>query len=385
MYEVTCFHCGHLAHISPDVERCAVCGADLRHLITPDYAARYFYERAAQMAAGGELTLALLEAERGLNYQPSAELHLLAAILAQRLGDHAQMRRHVASIPVDDVLRPEAEWLLRSQPTGVRSLPETRQAAAARARQGPAPPAWQAEPVDVAPRTERPAAVRTHPLLYGVVAGALVLFVLWLALEPIAEALRRNWSTESAGTAQNTPTPTASPAGDPPSSPDAGVDPSVPTAEPSPTPEIPPDLAQPAATQELLAGVTPILTNENSFDLAGFLAQTNRPELADLEVTAVLQGGTIKLQGVVQFFDHRNALIELAARIPNVTEVDATHLVIRLPETYTVQEGDSLWIISYKLYGTNRVADLFDANRETLPSPEALRVGQTLIVPPAER
>lgn len=384
MYEVTCFHCGHLAHISPDVERCAVCGADLRHLITPDYAARYFYERAAQMAAGGELTLALLEAERGLDYQPSSELHLLAAILAQRLGDHGQMRRHVSSIPVDDVLRPEAEWLLRSQQTAVRSLPETRQAAVARARQGAAPPAWQAEPVVVAPRAERPAAVRANPLLYGTVAVAPVLFVLWLAVEPLAEALRRNWSTGEAGTTQNTPTPTTAPDDDATPTPGGGVDPAVPTTDTSPTPAIPPNLVESGATQEPLAGVTPILPGENSFDLAGFLAQTNRPELADLEVTALLQGTTLKLQGVVQLFDHRAALIDLAARAPNVTEVDATHLLIRLPETYTVQEGDTLWDISYKLYGANRVDELFDANRDTLASPEALRVGQTLIVPPAE-
>jgi nucleoid-associated protein YgaU len=382
MYEVTCFHCGHLAHISPDVERCAVCGADLRHLITPDYAARYFYERAAQMAAGGEVTLALLEVERGLDYQPSSELHLLAAILAQRLGDYGQMRRHVSSIPVDDVLRPEAEWLLRSQQAGVRSLPETRQAAHARAREGPAPPVWHAEPATRAERVERPAAVRTNPLLYGVVAVALVLFVLWLAVEPIAEVLQRAWLTGSTGAPQNTPAPTLAPNSD--ATPTAGADPAVPATDPSPTAAIPPHLVQPDATQEPLAGVTPILSDESRFDLAGFLAQTNRPELADLEVTAVLQGATLKLQGVVQLFDQRAALIELAARAPNVTEVDATHLLIRLPETYTVQEGDSLWLISYKLYGDNRVDELFEANRDTLTSPEALRVGQTLVVPPAE-
>lgn len=384
MYEVTCFHCGHLAHISPDVERCAVCGADLRHLITPDYAARYFYDRAAQMAAAGELTLALLEVERGLAYQPSSELHLLAAILAQRLGDQDQMRRHVSSIPVDDVLRPEAEWLLRSQQTGLRSLPETRHSAVARAAQGPAPPAWLSEPPVVAARVERPTAARANPVLYGAVAVALGLFVLWLALEPIADVLRRNWSAGNAGTAQNTPTPTVDLANDTTATPGAGADPAVPTTEPSPTPEVPPDLVQPVAPQEPVAGVTPILPDQSSFDLQGFLAQTNRPDLADLEVVALLQGTTLKLQGVVQLFDQRASIIELAARAPNVSEVDATNLIIRLPETYTVQEGESLWTISYKLYGTNRVAELYDANRSTLTSPEAIRVGQTLTVPVVE-
>src|SRR5262245_13590363 len=101
MYEVTCFHCGHVAQITPDADQCAVCGADLNHLITTEYASSYFYERAAEMAAAGEVTLALVEVERGLAYVPSSELNLLAAILAQRLGDFAQMRRYVSAIPVD--------------------------------------------------------------------------------------------------------------------------------------------------------------------------------------------------------------------------------------------------------------------------------------------
>ncbi len=65
---------------------------------------------------------ALAEAERGLAYRASAELHLLAAILAQRLGQFDPMRQHVASIPVDDSLRPEAEWLLRAHQARQRAL-----------------------------------------------------------------------------------------------------------------------------------------------------------------------------------------------------------------------------------------------------------------------
>jgi hypothetical protein len=122
MHEVTCFHCGHVANISPDADRCPVCATDLKHLIPPDDASRYFYERAAEMAAAGEITLALLEVERGLDYHPSSELHLLAALLSQRLGNLPQMRQHVAAIAVDDILRPEAEWLLRSHQVDMGAL-----------------------------------------------------------------------------------------------------------------------------------------------------------------------------------------------------------------------------------------------------------------------
>ncbi len=114
MYEVTCFNCGNIAQITPDADHCIICKADLKHLIRPDYASKYFYQRAAQLAAAGEVTLALMEVERGLHYRASSELHLLAAIFSQRVNNFDQMRQHVAAIPVDDVLRGEAEWLLRS-------------------------------------------------------------------------------------------------------------------------------------------------------------------------------------------------------------------------------------------------------------------------------
>lgn len=50
---------------------------------------------------------------------------------------------------------------------------------------------------------------------------------------------------------------------------------------------------------------------------------------------------------------------------------------------YTVQPGDSLTRIARSYYGSVRFADaIFEANRETLSSPDALRVGQVLRLPP---
>lgn len=50
--------------------------------------------------------------------------------------------------------------------------------------------------------------------------------------------------------------------------------------------------------------------------------------------------------------------------------------------TYIVQQGDSLYAISRKLYGDSSHIDLiFQANRQSLPSKNSLKLGQTLTIP----
>jgi LysM repeat protein len=52
------------------------------------------------------------------------------------------------------------------------------------------------------------------------------------------------------------------------------------------------------------------------------------------------------------------------------------------PETYTVQAGDTLSRISSTVYGeSGRWMDIFQANRDQLPSPNALKPGQVLRIP----
>lgn len=52
---------------------------------------------------------------------------------------------------------------------------------------------------------------------------------------------------------------------------------------------------------------------------------------------------------------------------------------------YIVQPNDALSIIAQKHYGSSRYANLiFEANRDTLRSPDAIRVGQVLRLPPLE-
>ena len=50
--------------------------------------------------------------------------------------------------------------------------------------------------------------------------------------------------------------------------------------------------------------------------------------------------------------------------------------------TYVVQQGDTLYGISIKMYGSPRhVARIFAANRNTLPTRDSLSIGQTLRIP----
>ena len=81
----------------------------------------------------------------------------------------------------------------------------------------------------------------------------------------------------------------------------------------------------------------------------------------------------------------RTELEELVLRLPGIDAASVVNVLVRPPATYTVQEGDSLWTISLELYGTpDRIEDLFAANRDILPSANALSVGMVLTVPPVE-
>ena len=52
--------------------------------------------------------------------------------------------------------------------------------------------------------------------------------------------------------------------------------------------------------------------------------------------------------------------------------------------SYVVKQGDSLYAISRKFYGDSSHIDrIFQANRDSLPSKDSLKVGQTLRIPPA--
>jgi tetratricopeptide (TPR) repeat protein len=55
---------------------------------------------------------------------------------------------------------------------------------------------------------------------------------------------------------------------------------------------------------------------------------------------------------------------------------------IHIPDDYTVSKGDTLSSISTKIYGTpTRWKDIFNANRDQVPTPSKLKPGQQLRIP----
>lgn len=412
MQEVVCYNCGRIVHISPDAELCSVCGENLRELLHPVYASKYFYDRAAQLAAGDQLLPALQEIDRGLRYQPSSELRLLGAILAKRMGDFEQMRYHVAAIPVDDVLRPEGEWLLRSHQMRQRELRE--------ASKGPTNSRANAslsleDELSYAIRQGQPALTTSLPrtntsrrLSYVGAFAVLVMVVLAGGAliarntQLFSSLLRTDGETASSSDRSSVGAP-ADGLAEPVRQPAQGemTEGAAPTLAATPVitptattaPDVPANVVElvttPTTTAEEVAVSTPGLAvginAAQPFDLQSYLEQLNRRDLAQLEVSASLQGTILSLQGFVPSFAARQALLELAKSVPGVTTVSDVDLLLRLPPTYLVQPGDTLWDITYQLYGdVSKIPLLLDANRDILPAPEALNVGMELKIPPIE-
>lgn len=403
MIEVTCFQCGQTVLVSPDVTRCAECGANLRRLIDSEKAINYFYMRASAFADDGNLVHAVQEVQRGVTFYACAELNLLGAILAKRLNRVDQMRQFVAAVPVDSPLRGEAEWLLRANqvhvhppeavPTDADLLP--RRAERDR-RQSATPPA------------------RIQPVAWVMVVALLALggWWGWHRLPPdwadnfeIAAAAEPRDGSAPTQTepvpAEPAPVATASlllvgaqrataVSAQPQSAPaDVAAEP---TADSSvvplllPTPTIAPDLVSaPTAAQPIVAidpAVAAVAASTQAVDLAALLTQQGRADLATLPVQARREGQRLVLEGTVESVAQRTELETYARLIPEITEISLLNVRVRLPATYTVQAGDSLWVVSMNLYGEpGMIEEIYAANRNVMSSPNTLSVGMVLAVP----
>ena len=424
MLEVTCFHCGQVVQISPDAERCSVCGMNLRKLIGREQASGYFYRRAADMAGTGNVLGALQEVQRGLAYVNTSELNLLGAILCKRLARWEDMRHYVAAIPVDDPLRGEGEWLLRSN--------QARQRPAAPPPRGKAPVAIPVIPdSDALPLVMDEVAPSSHHLKPEYKSRSTAPW-LWLAV--LVALLMSGWLVWQSGALGNvgpSPAQVAGPtdgqpaaAGDtaaagqetvpqgstssqevtPPADQQAPADQRAPAASTNPdtgsetdqgpslllpTPTVAANLAQSvpvsapiASTSDSLAALA---SNLSALDWQKWLEQKQRPDLAVLPVTMRVQDKALILEGTVEYAEDRAALEFEAKQVPGVASVSVVNVKVRPPQTYTVREGDSLWAISVRIYGNaDQVEELYAANRSQMTSAGDLRVGMVLAVPPVE-
>lgn len=423
MQSVTCFHCTHEVEIAPNASLCSVCGEDLQHLLLAETIVDYFQARAHELSERSELGAALAEAERGLTYADSSELHLLAAILAKQLGRYDRMRHHVAAIPVDDTLRNEAEWLLRSHQDRERALQ-----AAARQAQMPASPATSSSAPQLASLATPLGRSRHKPSspastfleeLFGsqapittrsqhnngqavasvaiVVIAATLVAVSWWWIGPGALPDDSNNEVSSVGGSGLMPTEPA-PTDLPTAPTTAAADElaatpvleSAPILLPTaiPTPEIPENLVEAPAQNGELVDANPrrvLVIQSNTVGLQQYLRDEGYPELAELSVEARVEGETLVLQGIVHLDSQRRQLIEIAQTIPGISTVNAVDLLLRPMPTYVVQEGDTLWLIVYNIYGNVDRLDEFAAyNFDVLPEPDALAPGIELKVLPIQ-
>jgi hypothetical protein len=407
MQVVTCFQCASQAQIAPNAYLCPFCGEDLQHLLLPETVVEFFQASAYALSERGEIGAALAEAERGLTYVDNSELHLLAAILSKQLGRYDRMRQHVAAISVDDSLRGEGEWLLRSHQDRERALQE---AARQPRSQLPTP-----LPVLSTPGTTfleellggtAPAATtnqRTHGQAVASVAIVVVALTLvtaswwWIGPGTLVGSRWLGGELSSADGSGTTPTqPAVQPATPVQASltatPAAQTVNELPTAivlpTATPTPAVPANLVQVAAQTPEVADANPkrvIVVETNIFDLKRYLNNQGYPELAELAIDARLHGDVLVLQGIVHLDVQRRDLLEITAAIPGVHEVNAIDLLLRPLPTYVVQEGDTLWSIVYNIYGDVEMLDEFAAyNQAILPSPDALAQGIELKVLPIQ-
>ena len=398
---LTCHDCGSTIYISAEAPNCPECGAELEgYLRALDYV-RECYRQAAEETLAGDDERALAILAQGLSAVNASELHLLAALIHRKQGEYDGMRRHVAAIPVDDPLRPEGEWLLRSHQQKQRAVRQAQKEYSPPAQVGKAVRQLSPEFYSISPAVDSPLRPRqvSARRFWRIVGPLLVLVAAALLLrQPLATGLSFLTARPTAPVV-TTAAESSAAAVAPILSPTLPATPTTePTPAPTPLPTAPPPVPVAAApqTQTVAAPADPqpvaavnealaaaVATSEASrFDLADYLARAERGDLAVLPIKATLQEGRLILSGVVTLTSHRLELLALAAEIPDVAEVDAIDLVVRLPEVYTVGDGDTLWTIAYYLYGDGtRWEELYEANAELLGNSILLAVGMELQVP----
>ena len=422
MLKVVCTHCGQTVSVAPDAENCSICGTNLRNLMSEEHASDFFYARAERLAIEKDYSSALAEAQQGAYYANSPDLHLLSAILAERQNKYDLMRRHVSAIPIDDRLREEGEWLLRSHQERQRAkrIGSTNRKDASDIRPSNA----------LAPKSEHQSGGLTSVVATLLVVTAIV-WVIWSGrAEGLLQSVGLSPAIEIVG---DTPTIPATSADGTTTAPDLATsarDGSAPVEDASfadgpapnnlapnnpasvesdsqpregspieqpnedntpsdqaPIENLPNDLLEDSATPEPIAETQPAkvaeFVNTRPFDILAFLSEVGRNDLAALSIDAQIQDGNLTIVGVVPWAEHRREIIELAQYAPSVTDINAVDLVVRSPDTYQVVEGDTLWLIAYRLYDDAALwPQLVDANRNIIPAPEALRSDQVLRVPP---
>lgn len=132
------------------------------------------------------------------------------------------------------------------------------------------------------------------------------------------------------------------------------------------------------------------LKTSSSEDLSGIITQALKSGATDGAINQIVNqsalDGTITIPTALMTTDHKVdthvLLSQIVTQARIVTGQDIAQL--RAPEgnSYVVQDGDSLGGIAHRLYGDANLADaIYAANKSALPSPDALSIGQRLVLP----
>ncbi len=385
--QVTCIYCGAEAVVTPEYPECRQCTGDLSSLITSDLKAAYYYDKARDAAEQGAHFIALQLIQRGLQAQDTSELHLLAAILYADLDREEQLRAHIGAIPVNDVLRPEAEALLKR-------LVQRRAGSLAQELDSNSGP---------------PEAALADGSFWGwdlrnATVGAILVSVVAIATlvvlqNPVGnlQAFVPDWLTQRAGPVPlvrtEVPASEAEPllaaAGD-----SAQADQSAGSAASEEVVQAPEPATQAAVasaqadgsaagdawSQQVALNVLERIALKR-IDFGPVLGQLGYPELEEREIVAVVQGDQLVLMGTVESLAERTTLLDAVSGIPGLGEVDAEALnVVVPPQTHIVVSGDSLWNLAYRYLGDGNLwPEIVAAN----PNSEdgLLVIGQEIRIP----
>lgn len=428
MLETTCTNCGRDVRITPDAEFCAACGENLKALIPLHQMSQYFYDRATALAETASNRAALQEVQRGLDHVDSAELQLLAAILAEGEGEYDLMRQYVSRIPVADRLRDEGEWLLRSHQArksakrlGTRQVdygqlessqsglgqkesanralvaPESKSVRMQRIGQG----AYDTQVVgptrEIMVPMRKPVNAldpgrgsrRSWP---GLLTVLLLLGVVWIGWRFLNGGFGDQQAAVEGETAPIEAAGDVQPATQPDSTQPNAVEPQVTaTQNQPPVQENGPSNNITGVVVDSADGSQPIVAAGDGgvevgvsqpYDLSGFLLSQGRSDLAAFRLDATRKDNVLTIIGKVDSTTQRDDLIALAQTSADLITVSATDLLVRQPDRYTIVADDTLWVIAEKLYGSGeRWSDIYEANQDVLASPDAIIVGQTLKIP----
>ncbi len=394
---------------------------------------RTVYHRALEHYSMGNDEAALEGIQQGIEVLDAPELYLLAALIYRKRGDFKEMREHVAAIPADDVLRGEGEWLLRSHQEQLQlgRREEARRRGKAKGTQlavGKASRQFSTEYYP-APLTDKQIAkkgalkTRRNRLPWAIPIAIALLAVIFLSQgagdsllsalrqlrtvpdqltalytnlsrsEPDAEASAaiapESGGELSAAAVEVTPTsPPAQPTATTPPTAQAVQQSTVATPEPTLAPQPTATVAQ-SETPDVAATIV-AAARAQSFNLAAFLNERARPDLAAHDVRASWAAGAppgqLTLQGTTSLTSDKIEMLELAAQIDGATSINHDELFVELPETYLVQVGENLRQIAYRLYGdADRWTEIYEANQDLIgEDPNNLWVDLSLTVPQGE-